>query len=69
MATVYGFSRWYERADARFEQRKRQRANPFGVPPAQHWAGNRYLWWQLIAVLGWMRGVVDFPEVGRCPGA
>jgi hypothetical protein len=35
----------------------------------QHWAGNRYTWWRLLAVVGWMRGVVEFPEIGayRCP--
>jgi len=66
---VRNFSAWYDRANVRFEARKRQRANPFGVPPVQHWAGNRYTWWQTLAVLGWMRGVVEFEglEAYRCP--
>jgi hypothetical protein len=35
----------------------------------QHWAGNRYTWWQLLAVIGWMRDVVAFPDLEeyRCP--
>lgn len=43
---------------------KRSRA-----PQVQHWAGDRYTWWQLLAVVGWMRGLVEFPEIGawRCP--
>lgn len=38
-------------------------------PQRAHWAGNRYTWWQTLAVLGWMRGVVEFPELEayRCP--
>lgn len=63
------FSRWRDAADKRYQERKRSRANPFGAPPVEHWAGNRYLWWQLLAVCGWFRGVVEFPEIGawRCP--
>ena len=39
------------------------------APQGTHWAGNRYTWWQLLAVVGWMRGLVEFPEIGawRCP--
>lgn len=38
-------------------------------PRVEHWAGNRYTWWQLLAVCGWFRGTVEFPEIGawRCP--
>lgn len=37
--------------------------------PTPHWAGNRYTWWHLLAVCGWFRGVVEFPEIGgwQCP--
>lgn len=34
-----------------------------------YWSGNRYAFWQLLSTLGWIRGVVVFPELGeyRCP--
>ena len=38
-------------------------------PKRPHWSGNRYTFWQLLSTLGWIRGVVAFPELGeyRCP--
>jgi hypothetical protein len=36
---------------------------------AEHWSHHAQAFWPLLAVLGWMRGVVVFPEIGawRCP--
>jgi hypothetical protein len=54
------FSRWYEREDRRFRERERRAARPKAEPPVP---------FALLATVGWMRGVVSFPDLGeyRCP--
>lgn len=38
-------------------------------PREEHWAGDRNGWRQTLSVYAWMRGVVEFPEIGawQCP--
>jgi hypothetical protein len=54
------FSRWYDRWTERLEERKRRAARPKLEPPVP---------FALLATIGWMRGVVSFPDLEeyRCP--
>jgi hypothetical protein len=43
--------------------------NPLRPIIGLRWIGNRYQWWRLLAVIGWIRGVASIPGVPRwqCP--